>query len=316
MSRRHPTCDVSSLKAFLEERLGGRLVRFDWIDTAARTCNFLCVTARGEKFVVKCVSTSDALRLRPFRERLIPHLNALKDTPEAVHLAYGPWEFGDHWVVALTFAAGRPIRPDRLSAEEATDLIRAYGAFSDAIQRVSPVLPCTDTASLLEEVLSLLEPHECRDLSAFVQREIPLEVLAYDPARLHVIHGDFHCKNFHFDGPRVGAFFDFESFRLGYPAEDWIRYLIAGAEHINPINFFGHRRRIAFLERLLPLYPIDEWRLAVDTQLLSKIRQRFRNQKESTARLMLHLRYRFRVYFELHRRIRACETSAAKGGAA
>ncbi len=87
-----------------------------------------------------------------------------------------------------------------------------------------------------------------------------------------------------------------------------MRYLIASAEHMNFFNFFGICRRIALFKRLLPFYSLDEWRLAIDRQILEKIHWRFKNQKESTAKLMKHLRYRFRFYFKLHRLICEAET--------
>ncbi len=220
MSKRHPTCDVVALKAFLTERLGSRIVSFNWIDTAAGTNNFVCETEAGERSIVKCVAPQNARHFQMLRDYLVPHLTTLKDIPEAVHLSHGPWTFGESLVVCLSVARGRHVRPDRLSTQQEKDLLRAYDVFSKAIQNAEPVLPCADMAHLREMVLAHLESPECRELREFVEQEIPPEVLTYDPARLRVIHGDFHYKNFHFDGPRVSGFFDFELFRWGYPAED------------------------------------------------------------------------------------------------
>ncbi len=311
-SHRRPSVDMTALRVFLEGRLGCALSAFDWIATAARSNNFFAQTATGERLVVKCVLATDAQMTR-FRDHCLPHMERLRTVPEAAHLAYGPWQWDGKLVFAMTFADGRQVRPDRLTRAQEANLIQAYGRFSDAIQSSDAILPAQDGAALRERVLQVLEHPACRKVRAFVQTEIPPEVLAYDAARGRVIHGDFHYKNFHFDGDRVSGIFDLESFRWGYPAEDWIRYLIAGVEHVNLFNLFGGRRRMAFFERLLPLYPVDEWRRAIDLQLLEKISFRFKNQKESTERLMLHLRYRFRFYFKLHRRIVSCAEKAAVG---
>ncbi len=314
-SHRRPDVDMTALRVFLEERLGCVLSAFDWIATAARSNNFFTQTTTGERFVVKCVLATDAQMTR-FRDYCLPHMESLRTVPEAVHLVHGPWQWDGKLVFTMTFADGRQVRPDRLTRVQEENLIETYGSFSKAIQSARVVLPALDGAALRENALRLLEHPACRKVREFVQTEIPPEALAYDAARGRVIHGDFHYRNFHFDGDRVSGIFDLESFRWGYPAEDWIRYLIAGVEHVNLFNLFGGRRRMMFFEKLLPLYPMDEWRRAIDLQLLEKISFRFKNQKESTERLMLHLRYRFRFYFKLHRRIVACAEKAMAGESA
>ncbi len=301
MSRRFPFCSGDELKVFVEERLGQAIVVFKWINETAGTDNFLCVTRDGRKLVVKNVSGKDACEHAC--NFTIAHLQDLASLSEAIHLAHGPWKKAGGIVFAMTFCPGRPVRPDRLSRRQEENLIRGYSNFSGAIQSERNIAPAYDIAALREDVLQSLNPMRHQEIRAFVEHEMPVEAVTYDPTRLRVIHGDFHRKNFFFVGDELSGFLDYEAFRWGYPAEDWLRYLVASAEHMNPFNLWRRFRRLALFERLLPLYPIDEWRLAIDELLLRRIHQCVNDPKASPVRTLRFFRWRFRFYRELHRRI-------------
>ncbi len=304
MSRLIPSYSTDELKVFLEKRLG-KLVLFKMVLQCSRPENFWVETARGERLVVKCVVPKGDVT-SGFYERFLPHLEELKTCPEAVHLVYGPWDFNGRTVVALARAGGGRILPDRLTAAQKENLLRAYGSFSDAMQRASNILPPRDSLTEFQETRQVLDSFGCRFLRDRLLTMIPEESLAYDPKRLKVIHGDFHHGNLHFDCDRVSGILDFEEFRYGYAADDWVRYLVCGAEHLKWFDFAGRRRILKFFSELLPLAPADEWHLAVNSLLVRKLHRRFAIKRSSAIMKMLlaqKMRFRLGFYHALHARI-------------
>lgn len=295
---------VDGLKAFLAERLGGELRRFDLVTECSRPENFRVETASGELLLVKCVPPERG-EIRYFRDYFLPHLEALGTVPCAVRLAHGPWDFGECVVVALAWCAGVRVMPDRLTSAQELSLVSGYAALSYAMQRVGSVLSPRDNVAVRAEALSLLSGPGCGALRRFVERDMPPEAMAYDPKRMKVIHGDFHHGNIHFDGDAVAGIMDFEDFRTGYPADDWTRYVVCGAEHLKWFDFAGRRRLLALFARLLPLAPADEWREAVDGLLVRKIWRRFSRRKGPRAWLAFNLRFRLGFYMRLRALIAA-----------
>ena len=307
-----PKYSVDGLGTFLAERLGGPLRRFEMVSECSRPENFRVETASGERLLVKCVPPERG-GTRYFRDHYLPHLRALADCPAAVRLAHGPWEFGDCAVVALSWCAGRRVMPDRLTPAQEASLVAGYAALSDAMQRACAVLPARDNAAVRREAMSLLgDGAACRALRAFLEREASESALAYDPARMKAIHGDFHHGNLHFDGDALAGVMDFEDFRLGYPADDWTRYVVCGAEHLRWFDFAGRRRLLALFARLLPLAPADEWREAVGGLLVRKIWRRFSRRKGPRAWLALNLRFRLGFYRRLLALVAACAAEEGK----
>ncbi len=302
-----PAYDTYALKRFLEEKLGG-FSAFDMVMECSRPENFRVVTEKGERFLVKCVPPGTPGSDK-FRERFLPNLRDLTSFPEAVHLVGGPWEFDGHTVVVLSWCPGGRVMPDRVAEPQRRELIQAYGRFSEAMQRTRAVLPARDCVAERRRSLMILDGMDCRFLHDFIQNEVPEASLVYDPRRLKVIHGDFHHGNFHFDGDRIPGFMDFEEFRRGYATDDWIRYLMCGAEHLRWFDVAGRRRILDFLSQLLPLAPADEWRLAVNAFLIRKIYRRFTKRRPTLTKLWWAQKIRFRLgfYRALQARIAAYE---------
>lgn len=294
---RKPIFDIGALRTFLEEKIGTRLVRFEMITACSRPENFCVETAEGVRYAVKCVPPETS-KHQYFRHHFVPHLQELKGT-NAIQLAYGPFAFGDCVVIVLTWCPGRRILPDRLTDAQFAELVAAYREFSTAIQKTSAVLPPRDNLQVRRAALARMTAPCCAYLRRFVDEELSEKVLAYDPARLRVIHGDFHHGNFHFDGARVTGIMDLEDFRYGYPADDWMRYIVCAAEHLHWFDFAGRRRLLARLKELLPLAPADEWREAVGGLLIRKFWRRFCVKQGSPWWLSVNLRFRLPFYRDI-----------------
>lgn len=291
---RKPRYDVNALKSFLEEKIGEKLAAFEMITDCSRPQNFRVVTASGERLAVKCVPP-EKTKIKYF-EHFMKHLEELKGT-RAVQIAYGPWKFGDCTVVALAWAGGRRIMPERLPPELLDEVIAAYTEFSRDLQKATMILPERDNLAVRREVMENLEGFGCKGLREFLDTEFPPESMAYDKTRLRVIHGDFHHGNFNFENGRITGFMDLEDCRWGYPADDWMRYVICAAEHLKWFDFAGRRRLLAiFADKLLPLAPADEWREAIAGLLIRKFDRRF-VVKPKGPRWWLALNMRFRIGF-------------------
>jgi Ser/Thr protein kinase RdoA (MazF antagonist) len=299
-----PKYSVAGLKGFLEGKLGECVVRFDMVTDCSRPENFAAETASGERLLVKCVPPEKSPQ-KYFLNHFVPHLEELRGVPCAVKLRHGPWKFEGCTVVALEWCAGARVMPDRLTDAEEANLVRAYCELSEAMRGVSAVLPPRDNVAVREEALSMLSGRSCRALREFVERDLPAAEMAYDRSRLRPIHGDFHHGNVHFESGRVSGIMDFEDFRYGYPADDWTRYVVCGAEHLRWFDVAGRRRLLALFARLLPLAPADEWREAVDGLLIRKIWRRFSRRKGPKAWLALNLRFRLGFYMKLRGMIAA-----------
>ena len=195
---RRPRFDIGELRAFLEEKLETRFVRFDLITTCSRPENFRAETADGRRLAVKCVP-AEKTRIRYFADHFVPHLEELRGS-RAIQLVGSPLKFADCTVAVVEWCPGRRVMPDRLTDAQFAELVSTYREFSSSLQNVSQVLPPRPNLKVREKALALLSAPSCRWLRDFVERALTDGVLAYDASRLRVIHGDFHHGNFHFDG--------------------------------------------------------------------------------------------------------------------
>ena len=232
---RRPRFDIGELRAFLEEKLETRFVRFDLITTCSRPENFRAETADGRRLAVKCVP-AEKTRIRYFADHFVPHLEELRGS-RAIQLVGSPLKFADCTVAVVEWCPGRRVMPDRLTDAQFAELVSTYREFSASLQNVSQVLPPRPNLKVREKALAPLSAPSCRWLRDFVERALTDGVLAYDASRLRVIHGDFHHGNFHFDGNRMTGIMDLEDFRYGYPADDWMRYIEDAANEAAKLGF-------------------------------------------------------------------------------
>lgn len=294
-----PRFEIDALKQFLAEKLGVSIVSCTMITACSRPDNFRVTTATGDRYVVKCALDGMATDSFFYKHSLV-HLQELQSVKSVVRLVAGPWEFSGHSVIVLRCLPGRNVRVDALNPEQEHALIQAYSELSEAMQHVSHVRPYRDSLNKYREFLEELRKRPaCEPLLTVLENKISEDQLAYDERRLKVIHGDLHHGNMLFDGNELSGFIDFEDIRYGYPAEDWVRYVVCGQEHMAFFNFIGHRRALACFKRLLPLAKADEWHVAINELLIKKIGNRIR-KRGFTARMVNNLLFRIKFYLKLH----------------
>lgn len=302
---REASFNADELRAELEEKWGGgrKFEIFEMVRQVSRPENFCVKTADGERFLAKCVPQHGAVQ-SSFHTAFLPHLKELAGVRIATQLVYGPIEWNGCTVVGLSWCGGGRILPDCVTDVQRRGLIRAYGEFSDAIQGTRVVRPMRDSVKERNAAIEKLSVFGCGILRRFLEREISEDSLRYDESKLRVIHGDFHHGNFHFDGDEVSGIMDFEEFRRGYAADDWVRYLLVGAEHLNWFDFAGRKRIVDFFMYLLPLYTIDEWKLAVNAFYVRKIFRRFSKKRNGLTYVFWAWKMVFRLRF--YHRLCAC----------
>jgi Ser/Thr protein kinase RdoA (MazF antagonist) len=294
-----PRFEIDALKQFLAEKLGVSIVSCTMITACSRPENFRVTTAAGDNYVVKCALGGIATDSFFYKHSLV-HLQELQSVKSVVRLVAGPWEFLEHSVIVLRCLPGRNVRVDALNLEQERALIHAYSELSDAMQQVSHVRPYRDSLKTYQELLAKLREHPtCEPLLTVLENKISEAQLTYDERRLKVIHGDLHHGNMLFEGNELSGFIDFEDIRYGYPAEDWVRYVVCGEEHMAFCNIIGHKRAFACFKRLLPLAKADEWHVAINELLMKKIENRIRKRGYTTF-MVKNLLFRIKFYLKLH----------------
>lgn len=301
---RKPEFNIEELKAFVEGKLGERISKFDLITECSRPENFAVRTESGRRMLVKCAAPTPKNMPDDFGH-FVRHLEELQGT-RAIKISSGPYKFGKYNVLVVDWCEGGNIMPDKLTQAQEKELIKAYSEFSDAIQRCTLILPPRDNIEVKNDALRFMTGAACAKLREFVERELPDDMLKYDTGKLKVIHGDLHHGNFHFSGDVISGFMDFEDFRYGYPADDWIRYIVCGAEHLKWFDFSGRRRLLALFARLLPLAPCDEWREAIGGLLVRKIFRRFKGRKGTKPWLAINLQFRLWLYKKMFEMVSEC----------
>lgn len=295
---REPTFDVARLQRFVEAETGLSVSSFTMIRKCSRPHNFILTTAAGERFVVKCVP-DDASGIVKFKDYFVCRIGEMKSAPGAVRMAGGPWKDQDCTIVLLEWCKGSIVSPPDVTAEHFSSLVESYSSFAAGMERCSKVLPPRNYVWMREKVLSCIGHGRCRRLRRFLIERMPERLLSYDASGLKVIHGDFHHGNIHFSGTSVTGIMDYEDFRYGYPAEDFVRYIFCCVEHLHWYDFCGHVKFRNFFRFLSSRVDGDELAVAVRGLLMLKIYRRIVIKKKSGLWTEFNLLFRARYYEKL-----------------
>ena len=295
---------TDELKDVLEQALGFRLrllVRLD----GASAINFKAVReSDGLAFAVKC---SPVCRQVMF-EHLVRHLDETEGTKAVSRLFKKecPPTFRGYNVICLTWCDGERRFPDQLTRAEFEAFLGEYLKFSAAMQRATLIAPPDPIEKWRAGALVACRGICGRLLQNLIERELPVDEVRYCPARLGIIHGDFHHGNFLFVDGRLNGFFDLEEFCGGYPADDIARYFVCAAEHLGWYEQFRKPRllrRFAEAVAFLP-YPAEDWLTAIDGLLVRKLYMKTEGRRVGVAQVV-NLLFRARFYLALKRIVRS-----------
>ena len=104
---------------------------------------------------------------------------------------------------------------------------------------------------------------------------------------------------------------DVEELRFGVPAEDLVRFVVCGAEHLKFYQFGRLRRFVRRFEALVRAagVPAEDWLLAINAALLRKLQRHVRG-----PRVPLLTRVRLQFRFRFYRSLRGVVRRVAAGG--
>lgn len=263
------------LKDFLERGFGWELRTLERLPGHAYSLNFKGVRdVDGFPFLVKLTPKTEDPRFKARYENLTANLPCLRGTKAVVELfAKGPHEFRGFHLRYLSWCEGRRLFPDRLTERQFLGFLDDYLQLSVGMQKVTSLLPTEDRYRLCIDCLAERKGPVARMIRRRIAQEMPLADVTYDPARLRVIHGDFHHGNFLFKDGVVTGFFDLEELRKGYPAEDIVRYFTCAIDHL---RWYEQCRRKCIMDRFVLAvrhlsYTEHEWNVAINRSFLPKI---------------------------------------------
>lgn len=259
---------VDKARPEVEKALGFGLSEFRRLKGGSSP-NFKAVRASdGFPFLVKL--------LPPGRQdvysTLVAHLEEMRGT-KAVQRVFSEAaeDVGEFKLICLEWCEGVSRSPNQLTEAELRAFLAEYDKLLARLQLTTHVDRPYD-AFRWREKLMRCPGLWVRALQAVIRREAPLAEIAYQSERLKTIFGDFHPGNVFFKDDKVSRFVDLESFALGYPTDDLVRYFICAFEHLS-LGGLGARKRILAAFRKVVTwthYSLDEWILSIDAALIRK----------------------------------------------
>ena len=258
-----PPFHPDELKAELERSLGFALRPLQRL-ICVNSVNYRVTRADdGFVFTVKCLPDDR----KGGYDLIVRHVRDLAGT-KAVRRLFErecPPTFRGWHLLCLSWCEGARVFPDALTSAQFRVFLDDYVALSDALQRVSRVLPAYPGRKWRDEALA-----GCTGCLGGLLRhlieEIPEDLSGFREERLRVTHGDLHPGNVVFDKGVVTGFLDVEGPVWGYPAWDIVRYFNFTLVKTSPFSLIRRRRiwaRFAEAVRHLP-YAREDWLVSIN----------------------------------------------------
>ena len=302
---------LSSLAARVEDAFGVRVVSLKGLPGRSHSLNYRVSTADGAVFSVKLMPSWHGEK----RSRLLAHARSVR-CPLVAGLAFPAADvaFERFQILCFQWKDGRSRAFDKLSAAELSDLLAAHRAFLAGLSDDGYVLPAYDLAAaragLLERVAGGTAHGIRRELES-----LDAATFRRAPERTCVIHGDLNPDNVLFCDGKVSGVLDVEELRFGVPAEDLVRFVVCGAEHLKFYQFGRLRRFVRHFEALVRVagVPAEDWLLAINGALLRKLQRHVRGPRVPFL-TRVRLQFRFRFYRSLRDVVRRI-AAGGEGGA-
>ena len=146
-------------------------------------------------------------------------------------LTDAPIEFNGSSVFVMEWRESRIVFPEDMSDRQAENFIAGCVKLAAALRRAGEALGATCPPDLEPERLygvvaehARLHPLAGRLLKGLV--DLPAEERTYAGRPLSINHGDFHAKNFGFDGDALAAVYDFDKLTPGLACGDLANALV------------------------------------------------------------------------------------------
>lgn len=167
----------------------------------------------------------------------------------------------------------RPVPAEDMNAAQARSFVDGCVRLSAVLQGVTSFTPLAGSPLAPERLFGVLEDYAARHPTAAKGLASLLSIPAAERTfpRLYVVHGDFHAKNYGFDGDRFAGVFDFDKLTEGAACGDFANAL---AERFSLLSLpSASRARLEAVTReVLALSP---WRCADLVAAVNVCRLRF-----------------------------------------
>ena len=181
-------------------------------------------------------------------------------------------------VMGMDWMDGRVVFPEDMNERQCSSLLRAHKAVQDEL-RGSDCADPIDVVALYAEVAGFASRHRFAGRFLRSLADLPEEERTLSPETATVTIGDFHCRNYAFDGDEISAFYDFDCIQLGSPAQDLTydfirRFRKSGLSRGAKMENLKDR----FLQMVnAGVYSPDEWRRSVNIFRLENAAKRLKS---------------------------------------
>lgn len=181
-------------------------------------------------------------------------------------LADAPIEYKGSAVFVMEWRESRIVFPEDMTDRQAESLVAGCVKLSAALQRATDVIPIV-ASSLAPECLygvvsdyARRHPLAGRLLNGIL--DVPATERVFGSRPLSVIHGDFHAKNFGFEGDAFAAVYDFDKLTYGLACSDLVNALVERFSCLG-LSQSARRRLRDVTRRIVALAPWPREDLAV-----------------------------------------------------
>ena len=298
---------LSSLAARVEDAFGVKVAGLKGLPGRSHSLNYRVSTADGAAYSVKLTPSRHGEKW----SRLLAHARSVQ-CPLAAGLAFPAADvaFEGFQILCFQWKDGRSRAFDKLSEEELSGLLAAHRAFLAGLSDDGHVLPAYDLAAARAGLLERVAGGTANGIRRELESLDPATFRRV-PERTRVIHGDLNPANVLFRDGKVSGVLDVEELRFGVPAEDLVRFVVCGAEHLKFYQFGRLRRFVRRFEALVRAagVPAEDWLLAINAALLRKLQRHVRG-----PRVPLLTRVRLQFRFRFYRSLRGVVRRVAAGG--
>lgn len=132
-------------------------------------------------------------------------------------------------VIVFPWREGRTVFPEDMDDEQARGFVDGCVRLSRALRPVTAFVRDADSPLSPDRVYASVagyaarHPLAARPLRGLVR--LPAEARSYAGRRLAVVHGDFHARNYFFDGGRLSGVFDFDKLTEDLECGDFVQAL-------------------------------------------------------------------------------------------
>lgn len=179
-----------------------------------------------------------------------------------------PLEYAGYAVFVMTWREAKCVRPEDMNDRQLQSFASACVSISAALQRARDYVALerspNDPDRLYETVKTYVRRHPIAGKLLAALVELPAAERSYSGHELKVMHGDFHAKNFGFDGDEFAALYDFDKLTQGLGCSDFMNALVERFSS-HSLSSAARARLKAATRKLVALVPWTREELVIGT---------------------------------------------------